>query len=75
MIVEVLPAVGQQPVVLKAAQVLVRDDEHTPLCLAAEYGNPFTLYVSRAGEKDFEMLLRQFGYSGNVEVRVLDANR
>lgn len=73
MIVEIMDRVGGQPIRLVASQVVVRNDDGTPLCVAGEYGPAGAVRASHAGDADFNRTLRAFGYAGR-EVRVEPIN-
>jgi len=62
MIVELIPEGNLgQAVVMAAAQIVVRDNNGTPICVAAVYGSDNTFKVSKAGDPDFNRTLRELG--------------
>lgn len=67
MIVEILNGVGQ-PVTLPATQVIVRGEQGTPLCVAAEYGA--AVFVSHVNDAKFAQVLQNLGL-GRVVVEPL----
>lgn len=71
MIVEIIPAVGQQPIVLVAAQVVVRNEDGTPVAAAATYGPDDTIAVTHVKDKDFNQMLRNLGVNMTVIVDTL----
>lgn len=64
MIVELIPASGigcGQALRLAVSQVLIRQDNGTPICVAAEYGPEGAQAVSKAGDDDFNRILKTLG--------------
>lgn len=69
MIVRILAEVDGRlaPLTLCATQVVVYQDNGTPIAAAAEYGMENSQAVAKAGDADFNTLLRNLG----VEQRVV----
>jgi hypothetical protein len=71
MIVELIPAGGvgrSRPLVLYVNQVVIRQDNGTPISVAAEFGGERTQAVAQAGDPDFERVLRALGVRETVVV-------
>ncbi len=69
MIVEILSAIDGQAVRIPAAQLLIRNDDGTPVVVAGEFGPQNTIRAAVAGDADFQRTLSAFGYNeGIVEV-------
>ena len=64
MIVELLERVGTPSLRLNAAQVVVLNDQGTPIMVAGSYGPVGAVCISKAGDDDFNRTLRTFGYRG-----------
>lgn len=63
MIVEILPKIGGAPLRLEASQVLVLNEQGTPVAIAGEYGPQGGIMAAHAGDQqDFNRALRTFGY-------------
>lgn len=60
MIVQVLTPTG--PIQLEVTQVLVMNNEGTPVLVAGEFGPPGCQKVAKVGDHDFERTLATFGY-------------
>lgn len=71
MIVEIIPKGGLthvQPLRLEAAQVVIRQDNGTPICVAALFGMEGAIAVSKADDSDFNTFLRNMGLGSPVSV-------
>lgn len=71
MILEIIPEGGiyaGRPIVLRACQVLVRQDNGTPICVAAHFGPDGAYAVEKAGDKDFNRTMRALGIRETVLV-------
>lgn len=68
MIVSIIPRVGGTPITLDASQVVVYQDNGTPIAVAAEYGPERSQAVSMAGQADFQRFLRLLGVNTTVVV-------
>ncbi len=78
MYLEILPAGGfgrAQPLVIEAAQVVVRNGQGTVIAVAAEYGPDRTQVCSMAGQPDFETVLRNLGIYERVACEVVTLSR
>ena len=64
MIVELLTRTG--PVRIEAQQVVLRQDNGAPVCVAAHYGPDGCYAVAHAGDKDFNRMLRALGVEAQV---------
>ena len=69
MIVQILTPTG--PVQLEASQVLVMNNEGTPVLIAGEFGPPGCQKVAKVGDSDFQRTLETFGY-GRHDIVVED---
>lgn len=74
MIVEIIhEGVGVKPPLrLKATQILIRQDNGTPICLAAEFAGQAAQVVSKAGDPDFNRVLKLFSINMDVECTILN---
>lgn len=64
MIVEIIPAGGigrSRPLILAACQVLIRQNNGTPIAVAAEYGADGSQALAKVGDEDFNLVLRNLG--------------
>ena len=65
MILEIYPAEGLtrgSPLRINASQLLVRQNNGTPIMVAAEYGGDHrSQEVAKVGDPDFEYLLKKLG--------------
>jgi hypothetical protein len=71
MIVELILADGvgrSAPLRLEANQLIVRNEQGTPICVAAVFGIDRAIAVSKAGDHDFTQMLRQLGVHDTVIV-------
>jgi hypothetical protein len=59
----------QGPIAVDASQLLVMNNEGTPIMVAGEYGAPGFQSVSKVGDDDFEKTLEVFGF-GRHEIVV-----
>jgi len=50
-----------KPLRIPASQLVVFDDNGTPICVAGEYGPDGAYKVSHAADEDFNQSLRAFG--------------
>jgi hypothetical protein len=50
-----------KPLRIPVSQLLVMDDNGTPICVAGEYGMEGAYKVSHAADDDFNQTLRAFG--------------
>lgn len=69
MIVEIIPADGigkGRPIVLAACQVVVKQNNGTPICVAAEYGPDRCQAVAKVGDDDFQRTLYALGIHQTV---------
>jgi hypothetical protein len=68
MILEIVPeeGIGGKPVRLVARQVVVRQDNGTPICAAAHFGPERAYVVLKVGDKDFNRMLKALGISDTV---------
>lgn len=69
MIVDLVPRVGIPPVRMNASQIVVYNDEGTPIMVAGEFGPNGAHKVAHAGDSDFQQTLKAFGV-GRHEVVV-----
>jgi len=53
---------GGEPLRLEASQILVCDKLGTPIMVAGEFGPSGSYKVAHAGDKDFNDVLKMFGY-------------
>lgn len=75
MIVEILPAAGLgrgEVLRIPASQMIVRNDDGTPISLAAVYGPDNSIAVSKVGDDDFQTMLRNLGVMMTVNVQRLE---
>lgn len=74
MIVQLLVADGGRlrPLTVHATQVLVCQDNGTPIAVAAEYGTDASQAVSKVGDADFNTTLKALGVPHEVVCDVLD---
>lgn len=64
MIIEIIPKAGigiEDPVVLEASQIVVKQENGTIICVAAEYGPDGAQAVAHAGDEDFNRVLDALG--------------
>jgi hypothetical protein len=62
MIVELLNGIGgSEPIRLPASQVVVYNDQGTPIMIAGEYGPAGAYRIARVGDEDFNQILQAFG--------------
>lgn len=69
MIVELILADGvgrSQPLVLHVNQLVVRQDNGTPICVAAEFGQDRAQAVAKVGDDDFEQVCNALGVRETV---------
>jgi len=71
MIIHILTNVSREPVVMHATQVVVFNNQGTPISAAAEYGPEGAQKVVRVGDSDFERFLKALGVGGDVRVDVV----
>lgn len=71
MIIELLPEVGQAPIRLTVSQIVVRQDNGTPIYVAAHYGPDGAYAASSVGDADFNRMLRVLGVNMTVLVEKL----
>jgi hypothetical protein len=75
MILEILLDDGTglvRPVVVAATRVVVRQDNGTPIAVAAEYGPPGSQVVAKAGDPEFAAELRKVGVREPVACDLLE---
>ena len=70
MIVELITEHGE-PITLLASQILIKNEDNTPLAVAANYGAPGLIKLSVVGDKDFSSVLKSLGYNAKVEIEYL----
>ncbi len=71
MIVDIIPVGGlgrTRPICLEAAQIVIRDNLGTPICVAALYGMEGAIAVSKADDPEFNTVLHNLGIRENVSV-------
>jgi hypothetical protein len=68
MFIEFIDRIGGKCIKLEVSQLLVRDRNGTPVCVAGRYGDD-GMIVASATDPDFQQALRAFGYAGDVEVK------
>lgn len=61
MIIDAFDSITGQPVRINATQVVVYNDQETPIVVAGEYGPRGAQKVAHAGDEDFNQALRLFG--------------
>lgn len=69
MILEIIPEGGVgvgKPIILTACQVVVRQDNGTPIMVAAHFGPAKAYACERAGDADFNRMLRSLGINETV---------
>lgn len=69
MILEIIPEGGigaGPPLVVRATQVLIRQDNGTPICVAAHFGPDRAYAVEKVGDADFNRTLRALGLRETV---------
>lgn len=73
MILDVLVRDGGRiyPLRLSATQVVVRQDNDTPIAVAAEYGPERAQAVAQVGDPDFNRILRALGVRQDVVCDVI----
>lgn len=75
MIADLLPEAGiggGPPIRLRVSQIVVRQDNGTPICVIGEYGPEGTQVVAKAGDPGFNRILRALGLDiTNVECSIL----
>ena len=75
MIVEIIPAggiLGVEPVRIPASQIVIRQDNGTPVIVAMEVGETRSQKVAKVGDKDFNKLLQEAKIFENVDVQDLE---
>jgi hypothetical protein len=60
--VVVIDRIGGRPLELDASQVVVTNDEGTPVVVALEYGPRGSIKASHAADADFNQTLRAVGF-------------
>ena len=69
MILEIIPEGGiglTQPLVIHAGQVVIRQDNGTPICVAAHFGPERGYAVEKVGDPDFNRTLKAIGINETV---------
>jgi hypothetical protein len=56
-----IATIGEAPIRLNGAQIVVYNDEGTPIMVAGQYGIEGACKVAHAGDADFQQTLRAFG--------------
>jgi hypothetical protein len=75
-IIEIIDRIGGTPLRIDAAQLIIRNDVGTPVCVAGEYGPAGNIKVAHAGDRDFDQSLRAFGYRGDrVKVETINPSK
>lgn len=69
MIVQLITRTG--PLRIEASQILVENNEGTPIMVAGEFGPPGCQKIAKVGDDDFQRTLEVFGY-GRHEIIVED---
>ncbi len=69
MILEIIPAggiAGSRPIRIPAGQVVIRQDNGTPVCVAMEIGEHRSQTIAKVGDPDFPKALRDAGIFEDV---------
>lgn len=66
---------GEKPIRLDADQVLIRQDNGTPIAVAATLGDSRTQVLTVFGMKDFRRRLAELGVDYDVKATVLPRTR
>jgi hypothetical protein len=78
MIVELIPVGGLgrvTPLRVEVNQIVVRQDNGTIICVAAEYGPEKSQLVSMVGQPDFERTLQALGIAERVMCSTIETPR
>jgi hypothetical protein len=68
-IVEIINGIGRgQPVILRADQFVVRNDDGTPIAVGARFGFDGAIALSKVGDEDFQRTLAALGIHEFVRV-------
>lgn len=73
MILEIISKIGGAPLRIEASQLMIRNEQGTPLAVAGEYGNG-AVKVAHALDRDFQKSLQAFGFGRHrVEATVIES--
>lgn len=62
MIVELIPPLGGSPIRVVTAQLVVMNNNGTPIAVAGEFGPDGAVKIATVSDSDFINTLRAFGY-------------
>ena len=68
MIIQIIPSLGGRPLRLDASQIVVMNDEGTPIAVLGAYGPDGAVKISHAGDADFNQTLRAFGHGQHTVI-------
>lgn len=77
MIVELVPhnGIGGRPLVIDAAQLIIRLDDGTPIGAASHFGPDGGYAITHVNDPDFAQMLRAMGVNKTVIVTTLQAQK